>query len=101
MPRRKWWRPSRRAIGLLLVGAALFGPGLFDWIRMALKQRQLDRQLAQLAARKAQLAEEATRLTSDPGYVEGLIRSTFKMAQPGEYVIPLDEPSSNKPLASR
>ena len=87
-------RPSRRALGIALVGLVLFGPGLFDWARMAVTQRQLDRRLAELDARKAQLMKEQQRLESDPGYVESLIRSTFKMAQPGEYVIPLDSPQA-------
>jgi cell division protein FtsB len=82
-------RPSRRAVAGLLVGAALFGPGLYDMARMAVKQRQLDGQLAALAKRKEKLASEEKRLQTDPGYMEGLIRSTFKMSQPGEYVVPL------------
>ena len=44
-----------------------------------------------------QLAQEQVRFQLDPTYVEGLIRSTFKFAQPGEYVIPLESrPSSDE-----
>ena len=85
--------PSRRLLGAGLVGLVLFGPGLCDWARMSLMQRRLDRRLAALSAERERLTHEQERLTSDPGYVEGLIRSTFKVAQPGEYVIQL-EPSS-------
>ncbi len=96
-------QPSRRALGIALIGLVLFGPGLFDWARMAVKQRQLDRRLAELDARKERLAREQQRLESDPGYVETLIRDTFKMAQPGEYVVPLDSSSapSSKRVASQ
>ena len=81
-------------------GLVLFGPGLVQLGRLALEQRRLDRRLAELEQQRAQLAKEQGRLESDPSYMEGLIRSTFKMAQPGELVIPLDAPSSTsaKPL---
>ena len=72
------------------VGLVLFGPGLFEVVRLSLAQRRLDRRLAEVEAQRARLTAEQERLESDPSYVEGLIRSTFKMAQPGELVIPLD-----------
>ena len=78
-----------------LVGLSLFGPGAYSWVALSWEQRRLDRQLAQLTAEHAQLTREQARLQSDPAYVEGLIRTTFKLAKPGELVIPL-EPSSPK-----
>ena len=86
---------TRCIVGLSLTALALFGPGLYEWIRLSLEQRGLDRQLAELAARHEQLVQEQERLQSDPAYVEGLIRSTFKLAKPGEYVIPLDTTSQS------
>ena len=71
-------------------GLLLFGPGLVAMARLSWEQRRLDRQLAQLKAAHARLAAEETRLRTDPAYVEGLIRTTFKYAKPGEFVIPLD-----------
>ena len=65
--------------------------------RMMARQRKLDHQLAELASRKESLTQEQKRLETDPGYMEGLIRSTFKMSQPGEYVIPLASNSSSQP----
>jgi cell division protein FtsB len=62
--------------------------------RLSWEQRRLDRQLAQLKAAHAQLTAEETRLRTDPAYVEGLIRTTFKYAKPGEFVIPLDGDSA-------
>ena len=88
-PRRR--RQLRVAIGLAAL--ALFGPGAYQWARLSLAQRQLDRRLAALSVEHDRLAREQERLQSDPTYVEGLIRTTFKLAQPGELVIPLDSSS--------
>lgn len=91
-------------IAALIVAGALFGPGFYDLARMFIKQRQLDRELAELAMRKEQLVTEQKRLETDPGYMEALIRSTFKMSQPGEYVVPLtskNSPRTVKRLASQ
>jgi len=91
-------RPSRR---VLAVGAGLgllFGPGLVQLGLMAMKERALDRRLADLAARKEALTRERDRLEHDPGYVEGLIRSTFKVAKENELVVPLDDDPSAGPL---
>ena len=81
-------RSSLIATGVLL-GFAL-GPVCLQWIHLQGVQWTLDRRLAQLTAQRAQLIQEQQRLQSDPAYVEGLIRSTFKVSQPGEYVVPLD-----------
>ena len=81
-------------LGVGLVALVLFGPGAVWLVRMEIKQRQLDRQLAQLKAKHEQLAAEEQRLRSDPAYVEGLIRTTFKFARPDELVIPLEEEGS-------
>ena len=91
---------TRWIVGLSLTALALFGPGLYAWIRLSLEQRRLERQLGELAARHEQLVQEQERLQSDPAYVEGLIRSTFKLAKPGEYVIPLDA-TPNSSIARR
>ena len=97
-------RPSRRAIAGLLVAAALFGPGLYDMARMLVKQRQLDGQLAALATRREKLSTEQKRLETEPGYMEALIRDTFKLSQPGEYVVQLsarNSPRTVKRLVSQ
>jgi cell division protein FtsB len=77
----------------------LFGPGAYELIRMDLRQRQLDWQLRRLQEQEAALAREDLRLRSDPVYVEGLIRTTFKYAKPGEYVIPLERAAPTLPTA--
>ena len=86
MAKRTRWR-----LGVSLLGFVLFGPGAVWLIRMEIKQRQLDRQLAQLKAKREQLVAEEERLRSDPAYIEGLVRTTFKYARPDELVIPLDQ----------
>lgn len=92
-------RPSRRVTGILLILAILFGPGLVYWVRLSIQQYQMDRRLLALSAEHERLAQQRKRLETDPGYLEGYIRSTFKMAKPGEYVIPL-ESANKKRLAS-
>ena len=74
-----------------VVAALVFGPGLAHLARLAWMERQLNRRLAQLHAEEARLRDERDRLQHDPTYFEGLIRTTFKWAKPGEYVIPLDK----------
>ena len=76
-----------------LIAVILFGPNTYQLIRLHWMEHQLDHRLAQLAAEQDRLLKEQQRLASDPAYVEGLIRSTFKVAQPGELVIPLDDSS--------
>ena len=87
--RRRW------AFWLGLTALALFGPGLYELARLSLAERRLDRRLAELAKRHDALAQERQRLESDPAYVEGLIRSTFKVVGKGELAIPL-EPADKK-----
>ncbi|MBI1992145.1 MAG: septum formation initiator family protein [Candidatus Omnitrophica bacterium] len=80
---------ARWLISVGVLGLALFGPGTWHLIHLSLLRRRLDRRLAELTAQQERLRQEEARLQSDPSYLEGLIRSTFKVARPGEYVIPL------------
>ena len=88
-------RKRRLWVAGLITLAAIFGPGLIQLARLSWEQRRLDRQLAQLSADHERLAQEERRLQTDPTYVEGLIRTTFKLAKPGELVIPLDASQSS------
>ena len=76
------------AVGILT--AVLVGLGWLDSLRLSQQQRRLDAQLAALRAEQERLTAERERLETDPVYVEGLIRTTFKHARKDEYVIPLD-----------
>ena len=82
-------------LSLGLVGLVRFGPGTYELIRLSIRQHRLDRQLAVIKAEHERLTKEQERLQSDPAYLEGLIRTTFKVSQPGELVIPLDSRQSN------
>ena len=90
--RRRRVRRWSCAAGLAL--AVLFGPGMVEWGRLNWQTRRLDRRLAELDQERARLTETRKRLETDPGYVEGLIRTTFKWAQDGELVIRMDEPKA-------
>ena len=81
----------RWALPLALFGLLVFGPGMVHLARLSLMQRALDHRLAALSVRQEQLKQEQARLQSDPTYLEGLIRSTFKVAKPGEVVIPVTD----------
>ncbi len=80
----------RWTFGVLIAVAAIFGPGLAQWVRLSWRERQLDGRLVRLSAERERLTQEQQRLETDPSYVEGLIRTTFKWAQKDELVIPLD-----------
>ncbi len=81
---------QRRVLFVAMIAAILFGPGVYHWVRLSWMEWRLDRQLGALSAEKDRLTQARTRLQSDPTHIEGLIRSTFKWAKPGEYVVPLD-----------
>ena len=87
---------SRWVIGLSLAVGLLFGPGLTQQAWLAMKQWRLDRRLEVLKARQERLLAEQARLQTDPTYVEGLIRTTFKVARPGEYVVPLEDSKTSR-----
>ena len=82
----------RRVIALVaILGILVCGPGVYELVRLSWMEWRLNQRLAALSAQHQQLLEEQQRLQSDPTYVEGLIRSTFKLARPGELVIPLQD----------
>ena len=100
---RAWWshRTGHRAASWAVLGLLVFGPGTYQWVRLSWTQWRLDRQLSVLAAEQDRLTRARGRLQSDPAHVEGLIRSTFKWAKPGEYVIPLDPVARRDAPSSR
>ena len=81
-------------MGLLGLCAVSFGPGMIQLSRMSWQRYELQHRLHALQAQQQELTAEQQQLMSNPVYVEGLIRSTFKVAQPDELVVPLnDRPS--------
>jgi len=100
MERRKAWPAGLTAngprfIGLIVLALVIFGPGIVYLLRLTVRRHTMEHRLRQLEAIQQDLIAEQKRLTSDAVYVEGLIRSTFKLAKPGELVVPLesDEPT--------
>jgi|GEM_PF-2923426 len=89
-----WWstlpRKTRRRVGIAAVGTLLLGPGLGHWAQLSWQERLMNRRLRELELIRKTLTEEYDRLSSDPVYMEGLVRSTFKVAKPGELVVPLE-----------
>ena len=80
-----------------LIAALVIGPGAAQLAWMSWRQHRLTRQQHRLEALYQRLAQEQHRLTHDPVYVEGLVRSTFKVAKPDELVVPLDsDPSASR-----
>jgi hypothetical protein len=85
---RKRWLPWMAA---LLFG---FGPGMVAQVQAAWWEHRLSKQIAELRTVREELSEERQRLENDPVYVEGLIRTTFKVANPDEVVVLLDADTS-------
>lgn len=79
-----------RAAVIIVVALAVFGPGLYHLARLSWQQRALAHRLRELEARTEALHDKHQRLQTDPVYVEDRIRSTFKVAKPGELVVPLE-----------
>ena len=82
-------------VGLIAV-LVVFGPGAIQLAWLSWRQHLLDRKLQTLQTLHENLVKEHDRLTADPVYVEGLIRSTFKVAKPGEVVVPLDSDEKSR-----
>jgi len=91
MEKRKVW-----ILGLIVIALVLFGPGLINLMRLAWKRRVVEHRLRELEQVRQELTNEHQRLTTDPVYVEELIRSTFKVAKPGELVVPLEPEEANR-----
>ena len=93
---RMKWRAGTWWVAAGVAAGVVFGPGAVEWVALSMKQRRLARRVEALSIRPQQLQEERARLESDDAYVEGLIRSTFKVARRGEYVVPLSEEPPRK-----
>ena len=89
--RLKRWLASSRVRLLALAAAAILGPTLLQLAVMYWRDQRLTRQLQRRQASYESLQREQERLRTDPVYVEGLTRTTFKVAKPGELVVPLSD----------
>ena len=75
---------------IALAVAAVVGPGLWQMAQLAIEQHAMVAKLDHMHTYHHALAREHERLTTDPIFVEGLIRSTFRVAKPNEFVVRLD-----------
>jgi len=91
MAKRKAW-----LIGLVVGGLLLVGPGLVVLLQMAWHERRLAREHRALERTHHALAQEYERLSSDPVYLERVVRATFKVARPNEVVVPLEAIESSE-----
>jgi cell division protein FtsB len=82
------------AIGVL--AALLFGPGLVNLLILSFKNHKEEAKIKRLEAQYEKLIDERDRLKNDPTYVEDLARSTFKVARPGELVVPIEPETAKK-----
>ena len=73
-----------------VIAILAFGPGLLHLLQISWQQHAADHRLHRLEATHRALVSEQEHLTNDPVYVEELARSTFKVAKPGELVVPID-----------
>ena len=89
--RRERWLAGA-AIALLMCGSSVVWVARLSW-----QQRDLDRRLSALQAEERRLRDERDRLQHDTTYVENRIRTTFKWARRGEYVIPLSDQRASSP----
>ena len=78
-----------------VVAALALGPGAVQQAVIVCKQRKMDHKLIALQRSHEQLLREHSRLMSNPVYVEGLMRSTFKVAKRDEFVVTIDPSDLN------
>ena len=82
-------RSARRWVAAAALGALIFLPGVVHLAQLSWRDSRLARRERALKADQAQLLKERDLLQSSPTHVEDLIRSTYKVAQPGELVVPM------------
>lgn len=87
---RRPLRPRLRLAAMLLLALVLVSVpgnrGLIRLYRMHQTKAALEREVTQLTAGNAALAEEVRALRTDPGRVEGIAREELGLVKPGEIV---------------
>jgi cell division protein FtsB len=93
-----YFSANRRRIGtvasigfaLLLAWHVVNGQnGLSNWCQKRAEDRALTKEIADLTAENAHLAQHVERLKSDPGTIEHEARDRFGYARPNEKIFPL------------
>lgn len=86
-------------IGVLILIAFLYLPGLSRLQELRLEEERLGRELAELDREIRSLQEEKNLLEKDQDYLEKVIREELGLVKPGEMVYKL-VPENNSPKAS-
>jgi cell division protein FtsB len=105
-PDRRPIRPRLRLVVILLLGlvaASMMGNrGLLRLYQMHQTRAALAREVEQLAAANAALAEEVRALRADPGRLEAIAREELGLVKPGELVFEFRaSPSPPRPPDAR
>jgi cell division protein FtsL len=89
-PDGPWYRSRLVLVAillLLLVAASLVGDrGLLRLYRLHRTRAALTREIEQVSAANAALAEEVRALRTDPGRIEAIAREELGLVKPGEIV---------------
>ena len=84
-------------IGLLILIAFLYLPGLSRLQELRLEEERLGRELAELDREIRTLQEEKELLQKDQAYLEKVIREELGLVKPGEMVYKLVPEKPSKP----
>src|SRR3972149_6418203 len=99
VPDRLWYRPRLVLVAILLlflVAASLVGDrGLIRLYQLHRTRAALTREIEQVSATNAALAEEVRALRTDPGRVEAIAREELRLVKPEEMVY--EFPTTGRP----
>ena len=89
-------------VGLLLLFAFLYLPGLSRFQELRLEEERLSKELGELDQKIRALREEKELLQHDQAYLEKVIREELGLVRPGEMVYKLvPEDKENPPPAPK
>ena len=86
-------------VGLLILFAFLYLPGLSRLQELRLEEERLSRELTELSHEISSLQEEKRLLQKDQAYLEKVIREELGLVRPGEMVYKLVPEEKSKPAA--
>jgi cell division protein FtsB len=88
----KYWLGAVFAVGLAILGWAVFGPqGLREVRRLHAERRELAAEIDRLRVQKRELERSALRLRENPRAIEARARRDLGMVREGETVFVLPE----------
>ena len=87
-------------VGLLILFAFLYLPGLSRYQELRFEEERLSRELTDLNQKIQKLREEKELLQKDQTYLEKVIREELGLVRPGEMVYKLVPEDKEKPSTS-